>query len=196
LTEATEPFRSSLLRRRWTACAGLALLLQCCSTAGAQDVTEPSLKAAFVYNFAKFTEWPPDVLPAADSLSACVLGDPSVEEALARTVKGRLLSGHTISVTRVQLEGPLRSCHLLYLSGLTAQQMAAVVTAVQGASVLTISDADDFALLGGIAHVFIENGRMRFDLNLDLARRSRLQLSSKVLALAKQVIDARGSPER
>jgi hypothetical protein len=174
-----------------------ALLLLCplfASAAQAQDVTEPSLKAAFVYNFAKFTEWPLDVLPATASFTACVLGDGPVSDALERTVKGRMLSGHSISVSRVALNGPLRTCHLLYVSGVTAAQVSAIVTIVKDAPVLTISDIDDFAPLGGIVHMFVENGRMRFDLNVDRAKLSRLQLSSKLLTLASRLHDGRGIP--
>jgi hypothetical protein len=74
--------------------------------------------------------------------------------------------------------------------------VSAVVLIVKGAPVLTISDLDDFTPLGGIAHVFVENGRMRFELNLDRAKLSRLQLSSKLLTLASRVHDASGTAPR
>jgi hypothetical protein len=178
------------------AIATLAVVVLCGSTARAQDVTEPSLTAAFLYNFAKFTEWPPDALPATAVFSACVLGDGPVGDALTRIVKGRLLSGRTINVSRLPIDGPFRSCHLLYVSGVTAAQVVTIVMNIRGAPVLTISDIDDFLRLGGIAHVFVENGRMRFDLNLELARRSRLQLSSKLLILAAHVDDGPGATQR
>jgi hypothetical protein len=183
-----------LVRCRVGSCAVLCLCLLFASAAQAQDVTEPSLKAAFVYNFAKFTVWPLDVLPAAASFTACVLGDGPLGDALERTVKGRQLSGHSISVSRVALDGPLRTCHLLYVAGVTPAQVSAIVTIVKGAPVLTISDIDNFAPLGGIAHVFVENGRMRFDLNVDRAKLSRLQLSSKLLTLASHLYDGSGTP--
>ena len=150
-------------------------------------MTESSLKAAFIYSFAKFTEWPQDVLPSTAIFSACVLGDSSIRDALERTVKGRLLLGRGIRVSQVQLDGKLQSCHLLYVSGVTPAQVTAIVAAVRGAPVLTISDVDDFVSQGGIAQMFVENGKMRFDLNLEVARRSRLDLSSKLLVLAAHV---------
>jgi hypothetical protein len=169
--------------------AALALVLLCASGARAQNVTEPSLKAAFLFNFATFTGWPQDALPETGSFVACVLGDDRLGDALEGAVKGRQVSGRAIVVSRVQSEGPLRSCHLLYVSGVSATQIAAALTTVRDAPILTISDADDFAQSGGIAHLFVENGRMRFDINLGHARRSRLQLSSKLLALATSVLD-------
>jgi len=190
---ATSPL--AVTGRRCLAAAA-ALLLLGVTTIRAQDVTEPSLKAAFVYNFAKFTEWPDDVLPASGSFSACVLDDGPVGDALERVVKGRQLSGRQIVVQRVRPGSPLRGCHLLFVSGLNESQVGSVVAAVRGASVLTIGDGDDFARLGGIAHVFVENGKMRFDLNLDLARRSRLQLSSKLLSLAARVHETPGAGQK
>jgi hypothetical protein len=179
----------------WRRGAGAILAcLLCASTALTQDVTEPSLKAAFVYNFAKFAEWPLDALPATASFTACVLGDGPLGDALERSVKGRVLFGRSVSVSRVTAEGPLRACHLLYVSGVSAAQVSLVVASVKGAPVLTIGDIDGFTSLGGIAHVFVENGRMRFELNLERAKLSRLQLSSKLLALAARIHDGSGAP--
>src|SRR5688572_7965464 len=81
-----------------------------------QDVTEASLKAAFLYNFARYTQWGPDVLPGTTPLTVCVLNDSAVGDALARTTKGRTLAGRGISVSYVQPDKSLRSCHLLYIT--------------------------------------------------------------------------------
>jgi hypothetical protein len=182
---------------RWWRCtvAVLAAFVLCAPAAHTQDVTEPSLKAAFIYNFAKFTEWPADGLPAAAAFNACVLGDQAIGDALERGVKGRTLSSHTIRVLRVQIDGPLRTCHLLFVSGVTAMQIAAIAANVRGMPVLTIGDSDDFSRLG-IAHIFVENGKMRFNLNIEIAKQSRLQLSSKLLALAAHVHDGPGTAGR
>jgi hypothetical protein len=188
VTGGVTPFRHALVRWRWRAGAVLAALLLCNRAARPQDVTEQALKAALVYNFAKFTEWPEDALRATASFTACALGDDAAD-ALTHTLKDRLLLGRGINVLRIKVGGPVRSCHLLYVSGVTGAETAALVTAVRGAPVLTISDEENFARLGGIAYVFVENGRWRFDVNLDVARRARLQLSSKMLALAAHILD-------
>jgi hypothetical protein len=191
LFQATERIRAT----HWLAATEKSLtvlaaaFLLSTSIGRAQDVTESSLKAAFIYSFAKFTEWPQDVLPSTATFSACVLGDGPIRDALERIVKGRLLLGRGISVSQVQLDGKLRSCHLLYVSGVTPAQITAIVAAVRGAPVLTISDVDDFVRQGGIAQMFVESGKMRFDLNLEVARRSRLDLSSRLLILAMHVHD-------
>jgi hypothetical protein len=182
----------STLPARRRAAAGVALVfsLLCVGTARAQDVTEPALKAAFIYNFAKFTDWPADALPPASPFNACVLGDVALGDALERAMVGRRLSGREIGVTRVQPGAAMRSCHLLYISGLAWAQIEALTTSLRGAPVLTIGDADDFTRVG-IAQVFVQSGKMRFNFNLDIAKQARLQLSSKLLALAAHV---RGGP--
>jgi len=155
-----------------------------------QDVTEASLKAAFIHNFVKFTEWPRDVLPPAAPLVACVLGDPAFGDVLSNYVKGHPVDGHDIVVSRVTLEAAMpRSCHLLFVSGITAKQAAQVLVALNGAPVLTLSDVEQFARVGGMAQLYVEDGRIRFRVNLDNTKRSRLQFSSRLLALATLVKD-------
>jgi hypothetical protein len=168
-----------------SACAAIALLLLLHGPATAQDVTEPALKAAFIYNFAKFTEWPADVVPAAEPFVVCVLGDAAVGDALEQAVKGRLLVGHSIAVSHVTPAGPQRVCHILYVSGVLAGQAAQLVAGLRDVPVLTISDLDGFTELGGIARFFFDHGQLRFSVELGSAKRARLQISSRLLALAK-----------
>jgi hypothetical protein len=187
---------SFVIHWRRHSAAAVTVFVLCGVTAQMQNVTEPSLKAAFVYNIALFTEWPQNALPATTGFSICVLGDVPVSDALVRTVKGRLLSGRDISVSRVEVDGALRLCQLLYVSDVTTAQIAAILTAVRDAPVLTISDVDGFARLGGMAYLFVERGRMRFDVNVDPARRSRLQVSSRLLTLAAHIHDEPETAQR
>jgi hypothetical protein len=149
----------------------------------AQDVTEPALKATFIYNFAKFTTWP-DALPAGDPWVMCVLGDTAVGDALGRTVEGRALAGHRMMVVQMTPSPPARSCHVLYVSGVTAAQVAALVAGLRDQPVLTISDLRGFTEMGGIAQCYFEYGQMRFSIRRASAARVKLQISSRLLALA------------
>jgi hypothetical protein len=154
-------------------------------TAAAQDVTEPSLKAAFIFNFAKFTEWPADAMPIGEPLVLCVLGDAAIGEALERAVKSRTLSGHRMDVLQATSIGtPQDGCHILYLSGMTVTQAAKLVAALRDAPVLTISDAEGFTQIGGIAQFFFQHGKLRFTVHVESAKRARLRISSRLLALA------------
>jgi hypothetical protein len=167
--------------------APIAILLLMGARGSAQDVTEPALKAAFIYSFAKFTEWPADMVPrAAEPFVMCVLGDAAVGDALERLVKGRVLAGHSMAVSQVAPTGPQRMCHVLYVSGVTASQAAQLVAGHRDVPVLTISDVEGFTDVGGIAQFFFEQGQLRFIIHVESAKRAHLQISSNLLALAKR----------
>jgi hypothetical protein len=150
----------------------------------AQDVSGPNLKAAFIYRFALFTEWPSETLPPAAPLTMCVVGDTAVRDALERTVRGLAVNGHAAVVTFGQPNQPLPRCHILYVSDVPSAQAARVVAGLRGLPVLTISDLEGFNDMGGIAELFYEAGPLRFSIRLD-AVPAGLQLSSKLLQLAR-----------
>jgi hypothetical protein len=164
--------------------AAVAVILLMPSVASSQDVTEPALKAAFIYNFMKFTEWP-EPLPAADPFVICVLNDSAVGDALERTVKGREFAGRRMIVS-IGTPGPKERCRVLYVAGVTPSQGALLLSGLRDTPVLTISALEWFTEAGGMAQFFYENGRLRFDIGLDAVKRARLQMSSRVLVLAKR----------
>ena len=141
-------------------------------------------------NFAKFTEWPLEVLPRSTPLVLCVAGAPKVLKALEKVTEGRAVEGRLLVVREIELAGPLRSCHLLYAGGLDARSGAKLMESLRGASILALSNLDQFSLMGGTANVFVEESRMRFAVNLDAMQRAKLRLSSRLLALAKIVKEA------
>jgi len=171
-----------------------ALLVLCCAlpaaNAQAQTATAPALTAAFLYNFAKFTEWPAEVLPANAALVLCVAGDSRVHKALEAATRGRDVAGHPLVVRNMELQGPVHACHLLYADDLDTKRALQLLERLRGAPVLSISDLETFAQLGGSANIFSEDGRMRFAVNLDATQRTKLRLSSNVLRLAQIVRDA------
>lgn len=148
----------------------------------AQDVTGPALKAAFIYNLAKFTEWPAET--AMKPFAMCVIGDGAVADALERAVKNRTLAGNSISVMRLPTAAPARACHLLYVSGVTTAQAAQVIAGLQNSAVLTMSDMEGFTESGGISQLFFENGQLRFSIRMESVKRSGLHISANVLTLA------------
>ena len=158
----------------------------------AQSVSGTTLKAAFLYNFAKFADWPADILAPGQRLTLCVLGDNAVAEALEQTIKGRSTESHELAVQVVGADWPIRSCHLLFVSGLDANIQ--LIEALKGASVFTVSDRNRFAESGGVAQLILEKDRMTFAINISAAQRARLQLSSKLLSLAKIVKDENVQP--
>jgi hypothetical protein len=155
----------------------------------AQSATAAALTSAFLYNFAKFTEWPSDALAPGQRLALCVIGDNAVAGALDQTIKGHTIESHELTVELLKPDASARACHLLYVSGLDEKRSLQLIDNLKATAVLTASDADRFAELGGVAQLILENGRMRFTINVTAAQRARLQLSSKLLSLARIIKD-------
>jgi hypothetical protein len=151
----------------------------------AQEVTAPALKAAFLFNFVKFTTWPQDVLPDAAPLLMCVVNAPAIGSALGDAVQGRVVAGHAIRVAQPADIPGLRGCHVLFVSGPRSAALK-VMAAVRETPVLTVSDMPSFVDEGGIAQFHLQQGQLRFAFGIDAARAARLQISSKLLALARQ----------
>ncbi len=184
--------RTRRSRPFWAVVTTMAVLGS--ARAYAQTATAATITSAFLYNFAKFTEWPSDTLAAGQRISLCVIGDNAVADALEQTIKGHAIEGHELTVELVKADGSLRSCHLLYVSGLDAKRSLQLLESLKAAPVFTASDADKFAELGGVAQLTLENGRMRFAINVTAAKRARLQLSSKLLSLARIIKDDQHVP--
>jgi hypothetical protein len=162
----------------------MAIVLLCRTGAFAQDVTEPALKAAFIYNFARFTTWPTDAA-GSDNFLICVLNDAAVAQALQRAVAGRSLTERPVVVTAVAPAAPKRGCRVLYVAGLPVAQVAEVVAELREAPVLTISNIDGFASAGVMTQFFFEHGQLRFRIHLESAKRAGLQISSRLLIMAR-----------
>jgi hypothetical protein len=156
---------------------------------GAPQVGASELTAAFLYNFARFTEWPIDVVPATAPLVLCVINDTEVARFLSRAVQGKTINGRRLTVRKAGADDPLGDCQLLYVSGLEANRARRVLDAVKGASVLTVSDLAEFAAMGGTAKLFMDGERMRFAVNVDAALRANVRISAQLLNLAQIVRD-------
>lgn len=152
----------------------------------AQEVTGPALKAAFLFNFVKFTTWPADALQDGAPLMLCVIDDPAVGDALAASVTGRVVMGHQIQVTQPADPAAWRGCHVAYVSGTRAAALR-VVQVVADQPVLTASDVHGFNDGGGIAQFHVQQGQLRFAFALDAIKRSRLHISARLLALARRI---------
>lgn len=170
------------------ACA-VSLLAARGRAAGIGVGAEPdvAVKAAFLFNFAKFAEWP--ALPANAPLVLCTVGGDDIASALATIVHGQSISGHSLEVSRPQDTAAWRSCHLLFIAEAETRRSPGSLTAIKSQPVLTVSDGAGFARAGGIIELYVEGGRVRFAINVDAEARSGLRLSSRLLGLAKIVRD-------
>jgi hypothetical protein len=157
------------------------------ATARAQSATASDLRAAFLLNFARFTDWP--ALAADSVFMVCVMGDDPVAAAVHKGLGGDAIHGRQFQIETVNASAPLGACHLLFIGAGAAIDNAAIVAATRGRQVLTVSSRKGFAQSAGIIELFVESGRMRFAINVDEVQRSGLTLSSRLLTLAKVVHD-------
>jgi hypothetical protein len=165
-------------------CAAIAAAAAIAGSSRAADAVTPSaLKAAFLFNFAKFADW--SSVPPSGPIVLCVANDDKVGTALIDSVRGQTLEGRAIEVRRLKSDEPLPSCHVLFVPAADARETLTKIG--REPSVLTVSDAAGFAQSGGMIELFEEAGRMRFAINVRAAQRLGVRLSSRLLDLAKIV---------
>jgi hypothetical protein len=163
-----------------------ASLLWLDGKAFAQPVPELELKAAYLYNFALFTEWPSESMPNNSPITLCLRDDNALLAAVsaltARTVKGRRLA-----VRLWQASEDLQGCHMAIFDVRDRARWHAVKSGLAGASLLTVSDDVDAATSDFIITLRLDSGRLTFNVDNTAARQARLILSAKLLRLAKEV---------
>lgn len=141
---------------------------------------EDQLKAAYLFNFVKFVEWPGASLP--DFLTVCFAGGDGVHEALAAGIESKQVGTRQLSVRQLRGSDPVTNCNVLYI-----EAAVRVPPHAPELPILTVSDAKAFAQNGGIIELFTDNNRLRFSINVDNAQRAGLRVSSSLLQLAASV---------
>ena len=182
-------------RLRLAALAACVLLVVPARAGEAQpQADEYAVKAAFLYNFARFVEWPAAAFESPDAaLVVCVRGHDPFGVVLDQTLAGKTVGGHSFATRRIESQEPADGCHILFVPASERRRAGAVVYASQPASILTVGDFDAFADEGGVIAFYLENNRVRFAINVDSAARSNLKISALLLALARVVRSDPGS---
>lgn len=153
-------------------------------------VGEYQVKAAFLYNFAKFVEWPADTFSDTHAaIQLCVMGEDPFGDSLEQTVRGKAIHGRPFAVKRLQPDEDPRLCQILFISSSEKQHLTRILGSVRGSSVLTVGDTQHFARLGGIINFVLEESKVRFEINANAAERARLKISAKLLSLARIVAE-------
>jgi YfiR/HmsC-like len=148
---------------------------------------EATVKAGFVFNFIKFTQWPPVRTAPGAPLYLCTLSDTALPGAL-ELLQGRQVSGRPVEVRRRVPPAEWRQCDVVFLGDGDAAARDGVFRQLGSAPVLTVGDLPGFVATGGMIGLRIESDRVRFDVNLAVAQRNGLGLSSQMLQLAGQVV--------
>ena len=176
--------------RVWRILAGAALLAglvaATCERAGAAAPREYQIKAVFLFNFAKFIEWPAEVFKGDAPFSICILGTDPFGESLDILVSKQVVQGRSIIAHRFTDLGARPTCHILFVNNTSGKPSLEAVFADLGpAPILTVGDHENFTQQGGCLRFFIAEDRVRFEISLKALERSRLKASSRLLSVAR-----------
>ncbi len=164
----------------------------CACQAFAQTSKEYQVKAAFLYNFAHFIEWPASVLPTPETpFRIGILGDDPFQGAMEATVQGETIGGHPIEVLHSKKAGDLESCQIIFISRSERAHLANILAGLDSKPILTVSETDGFCRESGGINFFIQGAKVRFEINAAAVKRRHLKLSSQLLSLGKIVETAK-----
>jgi uncharacterized protein DUF4154 len=151
--------------------------------------SEYEVKAAFLFHFAQFVDWPDGAFQEADSpLVYCTIGADPFRGALETSLIGKKMGGHGLQVRHARQISEIQGCHVLFIGEGGKGQLASVLANVKGSPVLTVGESERFVNDGGMIGFCVEENKIRFKINLESAEKARLRISAKLLALAKTVI--------
>lgn len=152
----------------------------------AQEASEYSVKAAFLYNFARYVDWPPEILNQGAFVIG-ILGDDPFGKELDQITAGKNIAGRPLYVRRLKRGEPLSGCRILFISNSEKARLSQILQTVRDVPILTVGEMDQFEQKGGIIRFVIENRRVRFLVNLNAAEQAHLKISSKLLSIAEVV---------
>ncbi len=163
------------------------------NTRAENDMTEEYLvKAAFLYNFAKFVEWPDNAFTASSSpIKLFILGDNPFGETI-ESIRGKVVRGRKLVIKHISRTENLDGCHILFICSSEKDRLIQVLDIMKDSNVLTVGDMEDFARRGGIVELVNAGNKVKFKVNVGAAQKAGLKISSKLLKLAKIVKNNQG----
>ncbi len=157
--------------------------------ARANDALEHQVKAAFLYNFAKFVGWSQGTFESeTEPLRLCIIGDSPFEGSLEAVLKGRTAQGRELKLATAGEVTDPSSCHVAFVPANRDAQVAQILQDLRGNGVLTVGESDAFAAAGGIIKLYLDDKKVRFDVNIRRSDEEGLKISSQLLKLARRVI--------
>jgi hypothetical protein len=182
--ETTGRFRRHGAVRWWLVLVLLVPVFASCLKAA----TEYEVKAAFLFNFAKFIEWPLEVLkPGNQPMVIGVLGDSPLGQSLAAVVDKQTVKGHRIEVRHYSTADDVSSCQILFINSAEKKRVKNALQQAQSASILTVGEDPEFAAEGGMINFVLVDKTVRFEINTKAVAAAKLKVSSKLLAVAHKV---------
>lgn len=172
--------------RRWVACWLAVLCIGLPARVG--GIAEYEVKAAFLLNFVRLVAWPPSAFPDAEiPYTLGVLADDPFDGALEAVLEGARVDGRPLRAKRIDGPQQAGSCHLVFVPASQTRRLPALRRALAGSPVLVVAEGEGLARRGAAISFYREEGRIRFEVNREAARRVSLEPSSRLLRLARLV---------
>lgn len=149
--------------------------------------SEYQVKAAFLYHFTQLVEWP-DSSGGDQAMTFCAFADDAHRDQMQHTFEGKQVGMRPLYARAISGAQDAQGCSILFFSENEANRQGAVMKALHGAPVLTVGESDEFLASGGMIRFHIEQGKVRFDVNVSAAQSARLKISSRLLLLASHVM--------
>lgn len=164
------------------------LLLRVGTLVDAQEDSQPTeyqIKAAFIFHFAKFVEWPAAAFPKASSpIIVGVIGENPFQDALEKTMKNKTVDEHPMVIREFRSAADAANCHILFISSSEKARLPQILKQLKGRSVLTVGEMPGFTEAGGMINFVLEGTKIRFRIKNDAANDAGLKISSKLLNLS------------
>jgi hypothetical protein len=152
----------------------------------ADALPEPEIKAAFIYRFTQFVTWPDDAFAAKDEpFIVATVGDDSLTGTLQQVMAGRVANGRPIVVVHFASVDRIEHCHLLFVPASQQGTAPAILAKVGNAPVLSVGDGDEFMNQGGAIRLFVQDGRMKFEVDPDVLGAARLKAGAQLMKVAR-----------
>jgi hypothetical protein len=171
--------------------AGLALVLAVAASqiAASDGASEYEVKAAFLFNFAKYVQWPEGTFAGpADRIVICVLGENPFGNLLEDIVKDKRVNGRELAVRETGSLSATAGCQVVFIAATERERVDEILRKLAAQPVLTVGDAESLTDRGVILGLTLREKRVRFEANLIAARRAGLKLSSQLLKIAARLI--------
>jgi len=153
-------------------------------------VSEYHVKAAFLFNFTHFVEWPASSFTSANSpMVIGVLEGNPFNSYLEMTIKGEIVNGHPLQIQYFKNIEDVKTCHILFINISETNKVQEILKEINNRNILTVSDSPDFLKQGGMIRFFIRNNKIQLQINPNAAAASNLIISSKLLRLA-EIVDS------
>jgi len=164
---------------------GMGLCLSPCMAAQNASAGEYQVKAAFVFNFLRYVKWPPKAPDGAGkTLAVCIYGENVFDAALDK-YRGEVVEGRKVVIAYPKTVAEAEKCQVLIVSPSESRRTYQLMKALEGRNILTVSDIANFTELGGIIGFYLDQGYIRFDINLANAHKAELAISSQLLRHAR-----------